>query len=137
MQLDPVGCGALDVKECLSAQLKAIGQEDSLASRLVNNHLEDLLPHRLQHLAKATGLDMHLLDKEIEKIRELDPFPGRRYSSEEAIFVAPEVYIEKLDEDYVIFFADDGSPRLRISPTYHKLLDQTENDQGNQGFYQG
>ena len=51
-----------------------------------------------------------MLDTEIQKIRELDPYPGRRYSSEEAIFVSPEVYIEKLDEDYVIYFTDDGTP---------------------------
>ena len=134
MQLDPVGCAAIDVKECLLAQLQAIGEAESLAARLVKHHLEDLVPHRLQHLAKATGVDVHVLDKEIVKIRELDPFPGRRYSTEDSIFVSPEVYIEKLDEDYVIFFADDGSPRLRISPTYHKLLDQTETTKETKDF---
>ncbi len=126
MQLDPVGCGAYDVNECLLAQLEAAGEADSLACRLVQEHLEDLQPHRLQHLAKSTGVDLHVLDKEIDKIRRLDPYPGRRYSSEDAVFVSPEVYVEKLDEDYVIFFADDGSPRLRISPTYHSMLDQPD-----------
>lgn len=125
MQLDPVGCGAYSVSECLLAQLAAMGHQDTLACRLVTDHLEDLQPHRLQHLSKATGVDVHALDKEIGKIRMLDPYPGRRHSSEEAIFVSPEVYVEKLDEDYVIYFADDGSPRLRISPTYHGMLDQS------------
>ncbi len=134
MQLDPVGCGAYDVKECLLAQLEAVGEAESLACRLVNEHLEDLQPHRLQHLAKATGFDIHILDKEIDKIRRLDPYPGRRYSSEEAVFVSPEVYVEKLDEDYVIFFADDGSPRLRISPTYHSMLDQTDTTKETKDF---
>ncbi len=134
MQFDPVGCGAWNVNECLLAQLKAKGEGESLAARLVTYHLEDLVPHRLQHLAKATGVDIHTLDKELEKVRELDPFPGRRYSSEDPIFVSPEVYIEKLDEDYVIFFVDDGSPRLRISPTYHKLLDQNETTKETKDF---
>ena len=135
MQLDPVGCGARDVKECLLAQLHAAAVDDiSLSTDLVNNHLEDLLPHRLQHLAKSTGVDVHTLDREIAKIKKLDPYPGRRYSSEEAIFVAPEVYIEKLEEDYVIYFADDGSPRLRISPTYQKLLDQGETTKETKDF---
>ncbi len=135
MQLDPVGCGARDVKECLLAQLMANGaSENDLSARLVSDYLEDLLPHRLQHLAKATGVDMHTLDREIAKIRQLDPYPGRQYSSEDAQYVAPEVYIEKLDEDYVIFFADDGSPRLRISPTYHKLLDQSETTKETKDF---
>ena len=134
MQLDPVGCGAFDVKECLYAQLVAAGEEGSLACTLVNNHLEDLQPHRLQHLAKATGLDIHDLDKEIEKIRCLDPFPGRRYASEDAVFVSPEVYVEKLDDEYVIFFVDDGGPRLRINSTYHSMLDQSDTTKETKDF---
>src|SRR4051794_38029633 len=54
LQLDPVGCGAKDVKECLLAQLEANGQVDTLACRLVRDHFEDLHPNRLQHLSKAT-----------------------------------------------------------------------------------
>lgn len=134
MKLDPVGCGAFNVHECLLAQLETTAEGTTLAADLVLNHLEDLQPHRLQHLAKKTGVDLQTLDKEIEKIRQLDPFPGRRYSSEEAIFVAPEVYVEKLEDDYVIYFADDGSPRLRISQTYNKLLDQTDSSKETKDF---
>ncbi len=124
MQLEPVGCGARNVKECLLAQLEANGEGGSLATDLVKNHLEDLQPHRLQHLSKHTGVDLQVLNKEIDKIRILDPYPGRRYSSEEPIYVSPEVYIEKVEGDYLVYFTDDGSPRLRISPTYQKLVDQ-------------
>lgn len=124
MQLDPVGCGARNVTECLFAQLVAGGEGESLAADLVKNHLEDLQPHRLQHLSKQTGVELAVLNEEINKIRILDPYPGRRYSSEEPIYVSPEVYIEKVEGDYVVYFTDDGSPRLRISPTYQKMVDQ-------------
>ena len=134
MGLDPVGCGAFDVRECLLAQLKSEGEENSLGAELIRDHLEDLQPHRLQHLAKATGRDLHQLDDEIQKIRCLDPYPGRRYSSEEPVFVAPEVYIEKIEGEYVIYFADDGSPRLRISQTYHQLLDQNDTSKEAKDF---
>ncbi|MBO0180838.1 hypothetical protein J0682_28120, partial [Vibrio parahaemolyticus] len=42
LSLDPVGCGALTVNECLLAQLQAEGLGDSLAATLVRDHLEDL-----------------------------------------------------------------------------------------------
>lgn len=126
MSLDPVGCGARSVTECLLAQLESMGEKDSFLARLVTDHLEDLQPHRLQHLSNITGMEVHELNDVINKIRDLDPYPGRRYSSEEAIFVAPEVYIEKIENDYVIYFADDGSPRLRISPTYRQILEQKD-----------
>jgi len=134
MQLDPVGCGARDVKECLVAQLVARGDGESLSVSLVRDHLEDLQPHRLQHLSKKTGIEIHRLDEEIRRIRTLDPYPGRRYSSEEAIYVAPEVYIEKVDDEFVVYFADDGSPRLRISPTYHKLAEQSDTTKETRDF---
>jgi RNA polymerase sigma-54 factor len=134
MMLDPVGCGAMDVKECLIAQLRAKGEGDSLAAELVRDHFENLQPHRLQHLARETGRDIHDLDDEIEKIRVLDPYPGRRHSSDDAIFVAPEVYVEKIDDEYVIYFTDDGSPRLRISPTYHQLLDHDDTSKETKDF---
>lgn len=134
LALEPVGCGAFDVKECLLAQLKADGEENSLATELIANHFEDLQPHRLQHLSKATGYSLEVLDEELKIIRTLDPYPGRRYSSEEAIFVAPEVYIEKVEDEYVIYFADDGGSRLRISPTYHQLLEQNDTSKETKDF---
>jgi RNA polymerase sigma-54 factor len=134
MRLDPVGCGARDVKECLLIQLEVNGEGKSLASELVRDHLEDLQPHRLQHLSKDTGVELHALNEEINKIRVLNPYPGRSYSSEEPIYVSPEVYIEKVEDDYVIYFTDDGSPRLRISNTYHNLLDKTDTNKETKDF---
>ena len=134
MKLDPVGCGAFSVNECLLAQLDAVGEKQSLAATLVRDHLEDLQPHRLQHLSNNTGIDLHVLDREIEKVRQLDPHPGRRYSTDDAMYVAPEVYVEKLEGDYVIYFADDGGPRLRISQTYNKMLGQGDTTKETKDF---
>src|ERR671912_411591 len=127
MRLDPVGCGARDVKECLLVQLEVLGESDRLAARLINDHLQDLQQHKLPHLSKQIGIDVDTLLAELQFIRTLDPYPGRRYSSEEPILITPEIYIEKLDEDdeeYVIYFADDGSPRLRVSQQYQQMLSQ-------------
>ncbi len=126
MKLEPVGCGTRDVRECLLAQLGARGETDRLATQLIRDHLEELQQHKLPHLSKQIGVDLETLAAELQFIRTLDPFPGRRYSSEEPILISPEIYIEKLEEngEYVIYFADDGSPRLRISPSYQQMLSQ-------------
>jgi RNA polymerase sigma-54 factor len=125
MRLDPVGCGARDVRECLLVQLEVRGESDRLATSLISDHLAELQQHKLPHLAKQIGSDVDTLLNELQFIRTLDPYPGRRYSSEEPILISPEIYIEKLDEDdeeYVIYFADDGSPRLRVSQQYQQML---------------
>jgi RNA polymerase sigma-54 factor len=126
MRLEPVGCGARDVRECLMAQLEARGETDRLATQLIRDHLAELQQHKLPHLAKQLSLEIETLAEELQFIRTLDPYPGRRYTSEEPILISPEIYIEKLEEnsEYIIYFADDGSPRLRINPTYQQMLSQ-------------
>src|SRR6266571_1863781 len=126
MRLEPVGCGTRDVRECLLAQLEARGETDRLASQLIREHLAELQQHKLPHLSKQLSIDIETLAAEVQFIRTLDPYPGRRYTSEEPILISPEIYIEKLEEnsEYVIYFADDGSPRLRINPTYQQMLSQ-------------
>ncbi len=127
MRLDPVGCGARDVRECLLVQLEVLGESDRLAARLIREHLADLQQHKLPHLSKQINIDVDTLLAELQFIRTLDPYPGRRYSSDEPILITPEIYIEKLDEDdpdYVIYFADDGNPRLRVSQQYQQMLNQ-------------
>src|SRR5205085_8025379 len=96
MKLEPVGSGARDVRECLLVQLEVRGETERLATQLIRDHLEALQQHKLPHLSKQIGIDIETLAAELQFIRTLDPFPGRRYSSEEPILTSPEFYIEKL-----------------------------------------
>jgi RNA polymerase sigma-54 factor len=137
MHLDPTGCGARDVRECLLVQLEMKGESDRLAARLISENFADLQQHKLPHLAKQIGSDVDTLLNELQFIRTLDPYPGRRYSSEEPILISPEIYIEKLDEDddeYVIYFADDGSPRLRVSQQYQQMLNKNDVNNETKSF---
>lgn len=134
MRLDPTGCGARDVRECLLVQLQANGEGDSLAAKLVGDHLEDMQPHRLQHLAKKTGVALEELDTEIDKVRQLNPYPGKEYTAEAPIYVAPEVYIEKVEGEFVIYFTDNGSPRLRISHSYQQLMGKDDTNKETKDF---
>ncbi|HEX8720507.1 MAG TPA: RNA polymerase factor sigma-54, partial [Pyrinomonadaceae bacterium] len=130
LHLDPVGCGARDARECLLVQLKVMGgdacprgAERCLAARLIGDHpLSELQQHKLPNLARQVGVEVVELVEELQHIRKLDPYPGRRYSSEEPILIVPEVFIEKVDDVYEIYFADDGGPRLRISRDMQHML---------------
>ena len=130
LHLDPVGCGARDARECLLVQLAALGgdvcprgAEQCLAARLIGEHpLSELQQHKLPNLAKQMGVEVVELVEELQHIRQLDPYPGRRYSSDEPILIVPEVFIEKVDDVFEIYFADDGGPRLRISRDMQHML---------------
>ncbi|PYS83539.1 MAG: RNA polymerase sigma-54 factor [Acidobacteria bacterium] len=142
LRLDPLGCGARDARECLLTQLAAEGCEDCprgaencMAAPLIGEHpLAELQQHKLPNLAKQLGVEVRELVEELQHIRKLDPYPGRRYSSEEPILIAPEVFIEKVDDEYEIYFADDGGPRLRISQSYSKMLGRQETSKETRDF---
>lgn len=142
MQLDPLGCGARDARECLLVQLEAKGMGDRLAAQLIRDHLMELQQHKLPALSKQTGIDVEVLLDEVALIKCLDPYPGRKYSVDEPVLISPEIYIEKLDDDdednelggYIIYFADDGSPRLRISQNYQQMLTQTATSKETRDF---
>src|ERR1041384_7294663 len=72
MRLDPVGCGAHDVKECLLVQLEVRGESERLAVRLISDHFADLQQHRLPHLSKQIGVDVETLLEELQFIRTLE-----------------------------------------------------------------
>ena len=135
LRLDPVGCGARDVRECLLVQLEANGAGERLAARLIREQqLADLQQHKLHNLSKQIGVPVETLLEELAFIRALNPHPGRQYSSEEPVLIVPEVFIEKVDDEYEIYFADDGSPRLRLSNSYQQMLGQPDTSKETRDF---
>jgi len=135
LYLDPVGCGARDVRECLLVQLDAMGASERLGAQLIREHpLADLQQHKLHNLSKQIGVPVEALLEELAFIRALNPHPGRQYSSEEPVLIVPEVFIEKVDDEYEIYFADDGSPRLRLSNSYQQMLGQPDTSKETRDF---
>jgi RNA polymerase sigma-54 factor len=123
---DPVGVGSLERKECLLVQLEQLGYANRLASKLVTGFLDRLQPFRLPDLAKELGITLDQLKSELEVIRKLEPYPGRKYAAKTTQYIEPEVYIEKIDDEYYIHFNDDGMPQLRISSHYRRMLENDE-----------
>lgn len=135
MQLDPVGCGARTLSECLLVQLTVKGYGSSLAAELLENHpLSDLQPHKLAALSKVINVPVEQLMEQLDLIRTLDPCPGRRFSSGETILIAPEIYIEKRGGEYEISFVDDGSPRLRMNQGYKQMLVRSDTSKETRDF---
>ncbi len=122
MHLDPVGIGARTARECLLVQLENMGLGDQLAARLVRDHWDQLPQHKLPELARQIGVPLEEIVAELEVIRKLDPYPGRKYSPDDPQYIEPEVSIEKMDDDYIIRFNDDGLPQLRINKTYRNIM---------------
>jgi RNA polymerase sigma-54 factor len=133
-RLEPVGCAARDVRESLLVQLDYFGWGNRLAAQMVREHLESLQTHKLPELAKTLGVSLDQVLLEMELIKRLDPKPGRKYSSEEAQPVVPEVTIDKVGDDYMIRFEDDGLPHLRINRTYRQMMESKDSSKETRDY---
>ena len=58
----------------------------------------------------------------MEKIAELDPSPGRRFSEDNNQAVSPDAVVEQVGGEWVISLNNDYIPRLKINKTYKELI---------------
>ncbi len=119
---DPSGVAARSLSECLLIQLGDLGLEDSLAARIVRDHLGLLESRRLDRLAKELGVTVDEVADAARVISVLDPKPARDYGDGEVRYVTPDVYVHKVGEDYVVTLNEEGLPRLRVSSFYRRML---------------
>src|SRR5215831_1394068 len=121
---DPTGVAARDLQECLLLQLRHLGLEGTPTEKIVTDHLRLLQNHQVPEIARKLGLSIDDLKEHIEIIRNLDPKPGSRYNPTQSQYVIPDVYVIKVEDQYVAVLNEDGLPQMRISPTYRRLLDK-------------
>src|SRR3954467_6722595 len=121
---DPVGVAARDLQECLLLQLRHLGMTGSITEKIVTEHLRLLQNHQVPEIARKLGATIDDLKEHIEIIRHLDPKPGSRYNPNQSQYVIPDVYIIKVEDQYVAVLNEDGLPHMRISPVYRRLLDK-------------
>ncbi len=120
-ELDPAGIGARNVKECLCFQLEIMGENDSLAMKLVNNYLEKLANKRYDYIAKQENVDIKDIYNALKKIKSLDPYPGRAFLNETVSYVSPDIYVYKDNDSWKIRLNDEDIPEIRINPEYLNL----------------
>jgi RNA polymerase sigma-54 factor len=122
-EMDPVGVGARDLRECLLLQLGRLGMADSPAAHVVREHLDDLGRRRFGEIARALGVAVEEVDRLARFIATLEPRPGRAFSADAPAYVVPELTIQKLQDDYAIVLHNDRLPRVRISKHYRLLME--------------
>ncbi|MBI2376006.1 MAG: RNA polymerase factor sigma-54 [Deltaproteobacteria bacterium] len=119
---DPVGIAARTLEECLLIQLKAYGNKNVLADRLVREFLPDLEKRNFQAIAKKAEVPMDEVAEALRIIQNLDPRPARSFGGEDSIYITPDLYVHKVGSEYVIVPNEDGMPMLRLSKYYKSAL---------------
>jgi RNA polymerase sigma-54 factor len=134
-EFDPLGVAARDLKECLLVQLYDLGYNDDYLEMMVENHLPDLEKKNYQAIAKALGLEINGIVERVKIIEELEPKPGRQFGGGPSHYIIPDIYVMKRGDEYVVMLNEDGLPKLKISPFYKKLFEETNAQKGDTKDY--
>ncbi len=140
-QLDPIGIGARDLRECLLQQIEAQRREAILAGQqkedaaseevtsvfdtaalIVDRYLSLLQKKDMRELTRVSHRTPEQVTVAVELIRSLDPRPGQRYSSTSTRLIEPDVAFVKRDDEYVVVMNEEDLPALRLSQGYRKML---------------
>ena len=134
-QFDPPGIFGRDVRETLLIQLNQLSKETPLieqALRLVSDFLTDIASIDLASLGKKTRYSVEELQGALKLIRSLNPHPGESVSVNDAEYIAPDAYVEKISGRWKVRLNDSNVPRLKINTAYSDLIKRSDNSDQNQ-----
>ncbi len=119
--MDPPGVGARDLRESLLIQLRESGEENELIRTMVDEHFDNLLSHRWANIARALGVAPRVVQDAADELARLDPKPGLRYSPEPEHYIVPDLIVEKISGEYMVFANDTSMPQLRLARSYQEV----------------
>ncbi|MDB2395625.1 RNA polymerase factor sigma-54 [Porticoccaceae bacterium] len=134
-QFDPPGIFGRDVRETLLIQLNQLSKETPFieqALRLVSDFLTDIASIDLASLGKKTRYSVEELQGALKLIRSLNPHPGESVSVNDAEYIAPDAYVEKISGRWKVRLNNSNVPRLKINTAYSDLIKRSDNSDQNQ-----
>ena len=124
--LDPSGVGARNLKECLQIQLRQ-KNASAAALQIAEQYLQDIAKNRLAYVAKKLHLSMEQITYALEEIRNCTPKPGSGFATDRPVeYVIPDVFVERKGEELFVSVNQNAVPRLFVTPSYQKLLQQDQ-----------
>ncbi|MGN0194805.1 MAG: RNA polymerase factor sigma-54 [Pseudoramibacter sp.] len=120
---DPIGVGARNIGECLSIQLKALGQWSEDRQMLLDRYLLPIANQEFKKVAAATGFSAAQLAAFKMQLTELNPRPGAVFEEDEPTeYIMPDGSIVNVDGRLVVHINEIGAPELTLSAVYRRML---------------
>lgn len=121
-ELEPIGCGARSLKECLCFQAALLFPEDPFFVPLLEAHLDRFKPLYFNDIAEEMDMDPEdVAEYHSMMLESFEVEPGRPFATSQAIAVKPDVEIVKREGDWVVLSTDNGNPKLRLASIYERL----------------
>lgn len=122
----PPGVGARNLRECLMLQLERAEKKDTLEYRIVDQYMEALGKRRIPEIARGLNLSVEDVQDAVARIGHMEPRPGRDFLPDNQQYVVPEIFVQKVGDEFVVNTNNEQVPHLRISNTYKDLMAQPD-----------
>ena len=124
-RFDPLGVGARSLTECIELQLAPYPPETpglQAARRIADEHLNLVAERNYTQLRRRMAIDDDELDHALALIRSCHPKPGQAGSGARTEYVIPDVFVRKVDGQWVVEISPSGVPRIRVNQQYAALV---------------
>ena len=132
---DPIGVCARNLTECLMLQARALELQNTLVTRIIENHLNHLENKNYKAICRALKVSLEEVIAAVNIITAMEPKPGRQYSEEEPQYITPDIYVYKTEDDFAIVINDDGLPKLKVNSFYKQAIMRNKEVSGNARDY--
>lgn len=127
---EPCGVGARNLRECLIIQFAAKGLLTDEIEYIIEHLLEELADNKLAHIAKLLNMKTQEIQQIADLIKTMEPKPGRVFATGESVrYVVPDIFVEKVNDEYLVTNNDTGMPKLMVSAYYNQLSAEAEKDE--------
>jgi len=110
-------------------QLERTDRTDTLEYQILNRCFDALGKRKLPEIGRVLSADTFDVQEAIARIALLEPNPGRDFTIENQQYVVPEIFVNKIGDDYVVTNNNDQVPHLRISNHYKDIMAQAASSQ--------
>lgn len=127
--LDPAGIGARSVSECVLLQLRQFDPETpglDLARAIASEHLELVAERQFSILKRQLVTTEDALEEALLLVRSCHPRPGAAIYAPAADYVVPDVFVRRVDGNWVVELNSSLSPQLKVNSAYANSLGRGE-----------
>ena len=137
-KLEPPGVGARNLKECLLIQMAQSSEDMSFESRLIAEHMDELLENRLPDIAKKMNCSIDRINQAIKRMSKLDTSPGLQIGRDQNHPITPDVIVESANNsgEYLVQLADSSLPGLRLNNYYMRMAKDNRVSEKTRKFLQ-
>lgn len=134
LRCDPVGVGAVDLAQCLTAQVREVDRLDpAMVKLLANLHL--VARADFAALQRVCEVDLEDVRDMITEIKALDPRPGLSFAPDEPVDAVPDVLVYRTGEGrYRIELNQATLPKVLVDRSYYGEISRTCREQRAREF---